>query len=431
MSKPVIVTDVDGIVLRWASGLPFFLAEYNRDTKAAIECNIDDNFRTASELFGYDEETSKKLLVQYNNSKFIKYLQPYTDALNVINELSKDFDFVAITALGTNDTAMLNRIFNLNAFFGGGTFKEVRCVDYNESKINEYLYVKKKYGNDAICFVDDLAKNLEDCHDVFQELPLLHMPRGERETPKCKHTHVKDWYEVKTWLKDNKFYDYDSPEWVPPAGFHIGKLDHKEVLKNAEELLDIEKDEMKIDYADSIKELARWSNETTNKLDLIMERIESVFIMYLCAKPTIAPFDGYDFDQCYMEIATEYHFNDFGKRGKDDLYKLSETFFKLKGDYIKQYKKLNDKLLNTDEFNSILYDKLKEKGHKFKRSNEYLSKFVEEPTITIPIPKDCKELQKMYPNGYFPQSKYDYPSKFVSDNHSNLRATFKLPPRKL
>ena len=418
MSKPVIVTDVDGIVLRWASGLPFFLAEYNRDTKAAIECNICDDFKTASELFGYDEETSKKLLVQYNNSKFIKYLQPYTDALNVINELSKDFDFVAITALGTNDTAMLNRIFNLNAFFGGGTFKEVRCVDYNESKINEYLYVKKKYGNDAICFVDDLAKNLEDCHDVFQELPLLHMPRGERETPKCKHTLVKDWYDVKKWLKDNKFYD----------GGRIGKLDHTEVLKTAEELLDIEKDEMKIDYTDTIRSI-----ETTNKLDLIMERIVSTFLLYFCKKPITATIYGYDFDQCYMEIATKFHFNDFGKISNDDLYKLSETFFILKGDYINQYKKLNDKLLTTDEFNSILYDKLKENGHKFKRGNDYLSKFVEDnlETVYMPIPKDYDELQKKYPNGYFPQSKYDYPSKFVSDGNSNLRATFKLPPRKL
>lgn len=430
MSKPVIVTDVDGIVLRWASGLPFFLAEYNRDTKAAIECNIDDNFRTASELFGYDEETSKKLLVQYNNSKFIKYLQPYTDALNVINELSKDFDFVAITALGTNDTAMLNRIFNLNAFFGGGTFKEVRCVDYNESKINEYLYVKKKYGNDAICFVDDLAKNLEDCHDVFQELPLLHMPRGERETPKCKHTHVKDWYEVKTWLKDNKFYDYDSPEWVPPAGFHIGKLDHKEVLKNAEELLDIEKDEMKIDYADSIKELARWSNETTNKLDLIMERIVLSFMQYIHVK--YGELKDYDFDKSYMDILKNYFYqNPNPSQHLELIYNITDEFFDLKEEYCKQYEKLNGKTLNTDEFNDILYDKLKDYDYKFKRSNEYLSKFVEEPTITIPIPKDCKDLQKMYPNGYFPQSKYDYPSKFVSDNNSNLRATFKLPPRKL
>lgn len=425
MSKPVIVTDVDGIVLRWASGLPFFLAEYNRDTKSAIECNIDDNFRTASELFGYDEETSKKLLVQYNNSKFIKYLQPYTDALNVINELSKDFDFVAITALGTNDTAMLNRIFNLNAFFGGGTFKEVRCVDYNESKINEYLYVKKKYGNDAVCFIDDLAKNLEDCHDVFQELPLLHMPRGERETPKCKHTFVKDWYEVKKWLKDNKYYD---------GGFRIWKLDHNEVLKTAEELLDIEKDEMKLDY-----NINDWLKDNDkNSLTNVMERIVSTFIMYICTKSTMATFDSCDFDQCYMEITTDCFYQNPKTKNAEELYFLAKEFFDLKHQYCHDYVKFNGILLTNDEFNDILYDKLKEKGYKFKRSNDHLSKFVTEDNkwmekvepIKPPSIDELKELQKKYPNGYFPQSKYDYPSKFVSDGNSNLHATFKLPLRK-
>lgn len=193
--KPVILTDIDGIAVKWASGLPFFLSKHNMPTDVALDMVTDETFRDMTEIFGCDMQLAKILMEEYNNSSFIRYLNAYDDALVVINRLKAKYDFVAVTALGTTPTASLNRIANLNTLFPSA-FKEVCVVGHGETKVHRYLEAKAKYGSRLVCFVDDLAVNLNECHNVISHLPLYHMLRGERDETKAPHTIVKTWYDI-------------------------------------------------------------------------------------------------------------------------------------------------------------------------------------------------------------------------------------------
>lgn len=197
--RKVILTDIDGIAVKWSSGLPFFAAKHNMPTDVMVQMCVDEKFRHMGEIFGCSEEFAGKLMLEYNNSSFIRYLQGYDDALVVINRLKQKYDFVGITALGNTPTAALNRIANLNTLFPSA-FKDMMMVDHNESKTSRYLEAKKKYGDRIVCFLDDLAVNLEDAHNVMSTLPLIHMIRGERTPAQCDVMVMNDWYDVEKYL---------------------------------------------------------------------------------------------------------------------------------------------------------------------------------------------------------------------------------------
>ena len=201
--RPVILTDVDGILVKWASGLPFFAAKHNIPTDLMVQMIVDEKFRPMNEIFGCSDEFAEQMMTEYNQSSFIRYLSGYEDALVVVNELKKTYDFVAITALGNTSAAALHRMANLNILFPSA-FKELMVVNHNESKTQRYLEAKKKYGNRIVCFIDDLANNLEDCHNVMSQTPLIHMVRGPRKEPKCDVMTVKDWTCISKWLKEKR-----------------------------------------------------------------------------------------------------------------------------------------------------------------------------------------------------------------------------------
>ncbi|HHB0793428.1 TPA: hypothetical protein ACOA2N_003405 [Vibrio cholerae] len=192
--KPVILTDVDGILVKWASGLPYFAQDYGINKDKILEVLTTNEFMSPGRMFNCNEKLGLKLMGEYNNSKYIKYLAGYSDAIEVINRLKSKYEFIAITALGSTDQALFNRMYNLNSLFPDA-FSDVLLVNYGESKTPHYLDVKVKHSKNLLCFVDDLAHNLEDCHKVISRLPLIHMPRGERETPECDHINVLDWYD--------------------------------------------------------------------------------------------------------------------------------------------------------------------------------------------------------------------------------------------
>lgn len=194
--KKVILTDIDGVSIQWQSGLAYFAHKYGIKTDVIIEMISDEKFRTADKIFQTDEATGKQLIEKYNNSDFIRYLAAYKDALKVINELKKDYDFVAITALGNSIDAKLNRQFNLNALFPGA-FQEILMCGHTESKDALLVQAKEKYGSRIVCYIDDLPSHCEAALKVFKgtDVDVFFMPRGER-SDKTNAYFVKDWTEV-------------------------------------------------------------------------------------------------------------------------------------------------------------------------------------------------------------------------------------------
>lgn len=197
--NPTVLIDIDGVCVQWQSGLPYFMAKHSLPTGPALASLLNEKFVSAEELFGMDNELSMLYLKEYNKSKFIKYLAPYSDALEFVNTMKHKWNFVAVTALGTDKETVMNRVFNLNSLFPGA-FKDIFVCGAGESKDEILSRAKDKYP-DIIMFIDDLAENLESASRVIPEVPRYHMVRGERATPKCHHIKLQD---LKTLIKYEK-----------------------------------------------------------------------------------------------------------------------------------------------------------------------------------------------------------------------------------
>lgn len=192
---PVIATDIDGVVVKWQSGLPYFAQKYNLPLQHILDLIIEDIFVPPAQLFDCHEDLADKLIKKYNSSDFIRYLAPYSDALSVINRLKSKYRFVAVTALGTDVDSMLNRKFNLQALFPDA-FDDIFVCGHNESKASLLRKVNEKYKGDVVAFVDDMPGHVDTAYDELN-CPIFWMPRGHRDdSPVNPHKKVRDWNDL-------------------------------------------------------------------------------------------------------------------------------------------------------------------------------------------------------------------------------------------
>lgn len=197
--RPVVLIDVDGVCVKWQSGLPYYLSQKNIDPTKAIEMNVSEEFLSPEEIVGMDYAVAGMFIRDYNKSKFIKYLSPYNDALVVINEMKKHWDFVALTALGTDQNTIMNRAFNLNALFPGA-FKDIFVCEIGEKKDTIIEKALEKYNERIVMFIDDVSMNIDSAAKVMPTVPRYQILRGKRSKPqfdcfKCVSLHeVKHHY---------------------------------------------------------------------------------------------------------------------------------------------------------------------------------------------------------------------------------------------
>ncbi|AFN39531.1 hypothetical protein F485_gp345 [Aeromonas phage CC2] len=173
--KSAFLTDIDGVCVSWQSNLPFFAAEHNLPTDVIIEMMMDEKFRPMSEIFNCSPAFGEQLLRKYNESKWIRGLKPYNDALKFINENKDEFDFIGITALGTKFEVAANRMSNLNVLFPGA-FREVLICDHNESKEKLFEEAFQHYGNRIVTYVDDLPHHCDMARKVLNDRCGLNIP---------------------------------------------------------------------------------------------------------------------------------------------------------------------------------------------------------------------------------------------------------------
>lgn len=198
--RPIIATDIDGVVIKWQSGLPYFAQKYNLPLAHILNVIIEDKFIPPAEIFDCHKDLADKLIKKYNSSDFIRYLAPFDDALEVINRLKSKYRFVAVTALGTDVDSMLNRKFNLQALFPDA-FEDIFVCGHDESKSVLLRKVKEKYGSDVVAFIDDMPHHIEAAYEEL-DCPMFWMPRGPRDgEPLCSHRKVKDWNDIEWSLQ--------------------------------------------------------------------------------------------------------------------------------------------------------------------------------------------------------------------------------------
>lgn len=146
--KREVLLDVDGVLLDWFSRFPYFLKEKGLDHEHAIRMFANNQFSSLEELTGLPTEQATELSIEYQRSKYMKYLSPYKDALQVVNLLKHKYNFIAVTAVLDDPLTLQYRTENLE-FWYPGAFSKVHCVGINQSKFE----VLSKY--DRTVFVDD------------------------------------------------------------------------------------------------------------------------------------------------------------------------------------------------------------------------------------------------------------------------------------
>lgn len=146
--KPKILCDVDGVLLNWLSKLPEYLVKRGYNPEPAIRAYSHGEFIGHSEITGLPSDEAFQLILDYNESEYIKYLTPFQDALAVVNLLKHEYDFVAVTAIGREGKSSQYRMENLN-FWYPNAFTDIHVVNLGETKSSVLKCYEKTF------FIDD------------------------------------------------------------------------------------------------------------------------------------------------------------------------------------------------------------------------------------------------------------------------------------
>lgn len=191
MDKRVVLCDVDGVLLDWTSRLPYFLKQKGLPIEKAIFLHARDEYFSLAEIADVSEEEGAALNKEYSHSKFMRYLQPYRDACLWVNLLKQKYDFVAVTAIGTEENVLEMRRENLEFWFPGA-FSEVIGVNYGETKLNALV----KY--DPTVFIDDSPKYIKE--GLLAGHTCIRMIRDSRACQDPSLT-ARNWAEVSNLLQ--------------------------------------------------------------------------------------------------------------------------------------------------------------------------------------------------------------------------------------
>lgn len=177
--KPIIVTDVDGVLLKWQHYAHNFCEFKGMNTNIARLLESRELF--LNPFTNPDGSECVKSIVEYNHQPFMEHLPAYADARSFTEWLGHDFNFIAVTAMSENPEALERRRKNLDARFGSGKFIDVFGVGIRDSKAKVFHKLNQKYGDRLVGYVDDCAHHLIDARAFMPSAKLFHLVRDVRD----------------------------------------------------------------------------------------------------------------------------------------------------------------------------------------------------------------------------------------------------------
>lgn len=154
MTNKVILVDCDGVLLSWEDGFSEWMRKrgYHFDAE-----NGYGHFRV-SKRYNIDEETSLKLICQFNESAAAGFLKPFQDAVHYVKRLNEEhgYMFSVITSFGDDPYSVKLREQNLRNVFGN-VFDSIVCLPIGSHKEDEL----SKYKNSGLYWIEDHPKNAE------------------------------------------------------------------------------------------------------------------------------------------------------------------------------------------------------------------------------------------------------------------------------
>jgi len=195
MTKNVILTDIDGVVLNWEASFNEWMAQ----KKYVL---VEPDAYNVNQRFNISREKSKELVRIFNESAQIGFLSPLRDSLPYMTKIHHEFGitFHCITSLSLDKCAQKLRIQNLENWFGSNVFSEYLFADTGQDK----NHILKNYIHTNYIWVEDKPVNAEDglAYGLRPYL-MAHNYNLDYKHPEIKR--VSSWREIYNDLKQSGF----------------------------------------------------------------------------------------------------------------------------------------------------------------------------------------------------------------------------------
>lgn len=157
--KKTILTDCDGVLLNWLSGLPGFLEDAGHDT-SHLKSLLDGNqFVPFFDLFMVDnEQDALEMMDRYHQSEHLTRLpEMEPGSSEAIRRLGQDYEIIVVTSFSDNKIAQRNREENLRLRYGDA-ITDLVCLPFSADKTEALKSIAKRC--DAKIWLDDQIKHV-------------------------------------------------------------------------------------------------------------------------------------------------------------------------------------------------------------------------------------------------------------------------------
>lgn len=162
-----ILTDCDGVLLKWEDGFDAFMKSRGLIRRAGTEADYSMALR-----YGITMRQTQEFIKEYNESSAMSCLEPFADSVEYVAKLAADgFRFTAVTSMSDNPEAKVYRTQNLKSLFGD-VFDEVVCLEMGASKAN----VLMRWADSGLFWIEDHMRQAEAGHEAGLRTVLINHP---------------------------------------------------------------------------------------------------------------------------------------------------------------------------------------------------------------------------------------------------------------
>ncbi len=163
----IILTDCDGVLLKWEDGFHRFVESKGHSRQPGTESEYSMSLR-----YGITSKTAQDYIKEYNESAAIASLEPFADSTEFVSKLAQDgFRFIAVTSLSDHPDAHMHRTANLKSLFGD-VFDEVVCLEIGASK----AHVLMRWADSGYFWIEDHMRQAEAGHEAGLRTILIKHP---------------------------------------------------------------------------------------------------------------------------------------------------------------------------------------------------------------------------------------------------------------
>lgn len=165
--KRIILTDCDGVLLKWNEGFNTFMAKKglpqlpNTESEYSIAIRHDISINEAHEF-----------IKEFNESTRISDLSPFADSIEYVSKLvNKGFRFIIVTSISDSPESKFYRTQNVIDLFGD-IFDEINCIEMGANK----AHILKRWEGSGYFWIEDHMRQAEAGYEAGLKTVLINHP---------------------------------------------------------------------------------------------------------------------------------------------------------------------------------------------------------------------------------------------------------------